>query len=101
VSEPPLGVPARIAFNHPYGRDLEPRRVEHLQFGITWDVTAILDHWAHPGSAKDTLGKAILINWWLLRVSGPLPGRPAETGEFTMEVSGYGDPPGWWITVGS
>lgn len=27
----------------------EPRQVEHLQFGITWDVTEILDRWAHPG----------------------------------------------------
>jgi hypothetical protein len=29
-----------------------------------------------------------------------MPGRPAERGEFVMEVSFYGDPPGWWITVG-
>jgi hypothetical protein len=33
-------------------------------------------------------------------VSGPLPGRPAERGEFVMEVSFHGDPPGWWITAG-
>jgi hypothetical protein len=75
-------------------RSLEPKRVEHLQFGITWDVTEILDHWEHPKHAKDTLGKAILIKWWLLRVSGPLPGRPAERGEFVMEVSFRSDPPG-------
>jgi hypothetical protein len=28
-----------------------------------------------------------------------LPGRPAERGEFVMEVSCHGHPPGWWITV--
>jgi hypothetical protein len=60
----------------------------------------ILDHWAHPGRAEETLGKQILIKWWLLRVSGPLPGRPADRGEFVMQVSFYGDPPGWWITAG-
>jgi hypothetical protein len=70
-----------------------------LQLVITWDVIAILDRWAHPGRPEDTLGKAILIKWWLLRVCGPLPGRPAERGEFVMEVSFYGSPPGWWITV--
>ena len=26
-------------------------------------------------------------------------GRPAERDEFVMEVSAYGSPPGWWITV--
>jgi hypothetical protein len=97
VSERRLGIPARVRFDHPYGRDLEPRRVEHLQFGITWDVTEILDCWAHPGRAEDTLGKVMLVRWWLLRVRGPLPGRPVESGEFTMEVSFHGDPPGWWV----
>jgi hypothetical protein len=62
-------------------------------------VTEILDRWAHPGRAEDTLGKAILVQWWLLRVCGPLPGRPAERDEFIMEVTKYGDPPGWWITA--
>jgi hypothetical protein len=52
----------------------------------TWDVTAILDRGAHPRRAEDTPGKAILIKWWLLRVCGPLPGRPAERGEFVMEA---------------
>ena len=98
VSEPRCGVLARVTFDHPpSGRGLEPRRVEHLQFGSTWDVTEILDRRAHPGRAEDTAGKAALIRWWLLKVSGPLPGRPAELGEFTMEVSAYGAPPGWWI----
>jgi len=73
VSEPSRGVIARVSFNHPpSGRGLEPKRVEHLQFGITWDVTEILDRWAHPGRAEDTTGKATLIKWWLLKVSGPL-----------------------------
>jgi hypothetical protein len=69
-------VPARVTFDYaPPARGLEPKRVEHLQSGITWDVTGILDRWAHPGRAEDTLGKAILIKWWLLRVCGRLPRR--------------------------
>jgi hypothetical protein len=101
VSEARLGIPAHITSAYPRdrGQDLEPRQVEHLQFGITWDVTAILDHWAHPGRAEDTIGKAILIQWWLLRVRGPLPGRPGERCEFVVEVTGYGDRSLWWITT--
>ena len=34
---------------------------------------------------------AVLIKWWLLRVSGPPPGRPAQRGEFAMEVSAHGN----------
>jgi hypothetical protein len=100
VTESPRGIIARVSFNHPpSGRGLEPKRVEHLQLGLSWYVTGILDHWQHPGRAEDTLGKPDLIKWWLLKVSGPLPGRPAERGEFVMQVSFYGRPPGWFITV--
>jgi hypothetical protein len=31
---------------------------------------------------------------WFSKVSGPLPGRPAERGEFVTEVNAYGDRPG-------
>ena len=62
-------------------------------------MTEILDRWQHPGQAEDTIGKPVLIKWGLLGVSGPLGGHPADRGEFAMEVSFYGDPPGWWITV--
>ncbi len=57
------GVPAWVTFDYtqPASRGLEPRRVEHLQFGITWDVTGILDRWQHPGLAEETLGKPTLI----------------------------------------
>ena len=88
MSEPSRGVP-------PSGRASSQGESSTLQFGITWDVTAILERWAHPGRAEDTPGKATLIRWWLLKVCGPLPGRPAELGEFVMEVSAYGVPPGW------
>jgi hypothetical protein len=62
-------------------------------------VTEILDSWQHPRRPEETLDVADLTKWWLLKVSGPLPGRPAERGEFVMEVSTYGHPPGWWIIV--
>jgi hypothetical protein len=32
-----------------------------------------------------------------VRVTGPLPGRPSEAGEFGMIARRYGDRPGWWI----
>lgn len=100
MSESSRGVIARVRFNHPpSGRGQEPNRVEHLQLGITWRVTEILDRWERPGRAEDMLGKPDLIKWWLLKVSGPLPGRPGELGESVMQVSFYADPPVWWITV--
>ena len=87
-------------FSHaPSGRGLQPERVEHLQFDITWDVTGILDHWQHPGRAEQWLGKATLTKWWLLKVSGPLPWCPTDHGEFVMQVSRYGDRRLWWITA--
>jgi hypothetical protein len=100
VSEPRLGIPARVMFAHaPPGRGLEPERVEHGQLGITWDVTGILDCWQHPGRAEQSLGRPTLAKWWLLKVCGPLPWCPADHGEFVMQVSRYGDRRLWWITV--
>jgi hypothetical protein len=73
---------------------------DFARYVITWDVTEILDRWAHPGCAEETLEKATLIKWWPLKVSGPRPGYSAEFGEFLVQVSFYGGPPGWRITVG-
>jgi hypothetical protein len=77
VSEPSRGVIARVRFNHARdGRGPEPKGVEHLQLGLSWRVTEILDRWERPGSPEQMLGKPDLIKWWLLKVAGPLPGRP-------------------------
>lgn len=100
VSEPSRDVIAWVRFNHPpSGRGLEPKRVEHLQFGSTCIVTEILDCREHPRSPEQMLGKPDLIRWWLLKVSGPMPGHPADRREFVMQASACGDPRGWWITV--
>jgi len=102
VNDRAAGVPARVAFNPAppaRGSGLEPERVEHLQLGITWRVTEILDRWQHPGRVQETWGRATVAKWWLLKVSGPLPGRPGVTGEFVMEISAYGHRSRWWITV--
>jgi hypothetical protein len=64
-----------------------PRASSISSLGLTWYVTEILDRWEHPGNPWQTLGKPDLIKWWLLKVSGPLPDRPAERGEFVMDVS--------------
>jgi hypothetical protein len=65
VSKTRLGILAHTTVDYPpgRGRDLQPKRIEHVQFGITRDVTAILDRWHHPGRAEDTLGKPGLIKW--------------------------------------
>jgi hypothetical protein len=78
-------------------RHLVPELVEHLQLGITWEVTGILGCWAHPARSEETLGRPVLTGWWVLKVSRPLPDRPGEAGEFVMEVTGCGHQRPWWI----
>ena len=45
----------------------------------------------------DAVGTPAETKRFRVRVSGPLPGRPSEEGEFVMTVRRYGDRPGWWI----
>ena len=51
------------------------------------------------GRVAEILGKPVLSKWWVLNVTGPLPARAGGYGEFVMDISFYGDPPGWWITA--
>jgi hypothetical protein len=50
-----------------------------------------------PGGARDTPGDPAVP----ARVSGPLPGRPARTGEFVMTIRRYAGRPGWRIAPGT
>jgi hypothetical protein len=63
-------------------------------------VTGFIDSWKHAGRPRETWGQVTVTSWWVLPVSGPLPGCLAEPGEFVLEVSRYADRPGWWITAG-
>ena len=68
ISESSRGVIARVRFNHPpSGRGLEPRRVEHLQLGLTWRVTEILDRWDRPGRPEK------MQRWTQLSTNGSSP----------------------------
>jgi hypothetical protein len=101
VSEDASGVRALVTFGHAplaQGWGLEPQRVQHAGLGLSWLVTEVLDSW----EAEDYVemrGQPDVTRWWRLKVYGPLPGKPTGTGEFVMEVSAYGDRPGWWIAV--
>jgi hypothetical protein len=78
-----------------------PVRVIHATRGLAWRVEEVLDGWKHPGGPQACAGEPEVTAWYLLRVWGPLPGRPAERGRFVIQVQGYGDRPGWWLTLAS
>lgn len=61
------------------GPRLAPEVIRHARLGLSWTVLAVLE------------------NWFRVRVSGPLPGKPLQAGEFVMVVRRYGDWAGWWI----
>lgn len=70
---------------------------EHATLPLAWLVTEALDGSA-PGRPQETrwagCHQAVAAEG-----SGPLPGRPAERGEFVMKVQAHGHRPGWWITT--
>lgn len=82
-----------------HGPDFKPARVRDDR-GHVWMVQEVIEHWQHPESAPDTLGRAGCITRWVLRVWGPVPHNPSAKGEFTMRAERYGDRPGWWIEPG-
>lgn len=80
--------------------DLDPRlmpvAIRHAALGLSWSVLAILEDWTTPAFYEDR-GTPLETRRFRVRVTGPLPGRPSEAGEFEMIVRRYGDRPGWWI----
>jgi hypothetical protein len=59
-------------------------------------VLAVVEDWTTP-TYHDHAGTLPKTRRFQARVTGLLPGRPAEDGEFGMLVRRYGDRPGWWI----
>jgi hypothetical protein len=43
------------------------------------------------------LGMSGELRRFRILVSGPMPGRPEESGEFRDASAAVGDRPGWWI----
>jgi hypothetical protein len=75
---------------------LVPLTIRHAGLDLSWSVLAVVEDWTTP-SYHDHAGPPVETRRFRVRVTGPLPGRPAETGEFGMLVRRYGDRPGWWI----
>ncbi len=75
---------------------LVPVAIRHTVLGLSWSVLAVLEDWATPGFYEDR-GTSLETRRFRVRVTGPLPGRPSEAGEFGMIVRRFGDREGWWI----
>lgn len=76
--------------------DLTPMVITHARLAMTWRVLRTLEYWTQPRD-QEAEGAAEITRYrcW---VRGPLPGRPAQIGEFTMVVRMFGDKPGqWWV----
>lgn len=87
-------VEAALAFE---GADWRPVRVHHVALGLDWTVTEVLEDWRIPGWPAGTSGKPGAVWRFRLRVTGPLPGRPAENGQFVLVATMYGTRAHWWI----
>jgi hypothetical protein len=79
------------------GRRMTPVVIRHQGLGLEWAVVDLIEDWMTPRYA-DAVGTSGETRRFRVRVRGPLPGRPAESGEFEMAVRRYGDRPGWWIS---
>lgn len=76
---------------------LVPLSIRHAELDLYRSVLAVLEDWATP-SYDEEVGTPMEVKRFRVRVTGPMPGRPANVGEFGMIVRRYGDRPGWWIS---
>jgi hypothetical protein len=92
-------VRAAIDFRRgPMGGGQVPEAVAHADRPLKWAVLEVLDHWEHPDGMKAR--GSVVREAWRMRVSGPLPFRPGQAGEFVMTARVYADRGGWWIAPG-
>lgn len=75
---------------------LVPLTIRHAELELSWSVIDVLEVWTTPDFEQDA-GSVMELKRYRVRVTGPLPGRPSEVGEFGMLVRRYGDRSGWWI----
>jgi hypothetical protein len=73
-----------------------PAAIRHVGLELSWSVLAVLEDWTTP-SYRDDVGTPMEVKRFRVRVTGPLPSRPSEVGEFAMIVRRFGYREGWWI----
>jgi hypothetical protein len=78
------------------GSRLAPIAIRHARLDLSWQVLRVLEDWTTE-RYYEVVGTPEEMKRFRVRVSGPLPGQPAETGEFVMTVRRYGDRAGWWM----
>jgi hypothetical protein len=78
------------------GPHMTPEIIWHATLSLKWEVVRLIEDWT-TSEYWAVLGTSGETRRFRVRVSGPLPGRPSETGEFEMVVRRVGDRPGWWI----
>lgn len=76
---------------------LTPLSIRHASLELPWSVLAVLEDWTAP-RYSEVAGSPLETKRFLVRVRGPLPGKPSEDGEFLMILRRYGDRDGWWIS---
>ena len=76
------------------GPDRLPDIVWHAQSSLKWRVLRIVEDWTAE-YYLGVLGTAGELRRFRVLVSGPLPGRPEETGQFVLVLRQVGDKPGW------
>jgi hypothetical protein len=76
---------------------LVPLSIRHAELELSWSVLAVVEDWTTPAYHADD-GTPMELKRFRVRVTGPLPGRPSEAGEFGMIVRRYGNRSGWWIS---
>lgn len=76
---------------------LTPLSVRHASLELAWSVLTVLEDWTTP-RYSEVAGSPLETKRFVVRVRGPLPGRPSEDGEFLMIIRRYGDRDGWWIS---
>ena len=75
---------------------MRPDTIWHARLSLRWEVRRVLEDWTTP-LYWEVLGTPGETRRFRVVVSGPLPGRPWESGEFVMVVRRTADRPGWWI----
>ena len=71
------------------GPYLTPVSIHHARLNLAWTVLRVVEDWTTPAyyEVNGTPGETRRFR---VRVSGPLPGRPSEDGEFILVIRRYG-----------
>ncbi len=79
------------------GPHLTPVAIRHARLDLSWKVVRVLEDWT-TGEYHAVIGTAGETRRFTVKVRGPLPGCPEETGEFVMTVRRFGNRTGWWVS---